>query len=278
MESNLQAKLKGIDAFCGERYWDPAIWNATVVPIMTQCFQHTTLVWFPTAIVFLLAPILTAQIFYRRPNPIPWTKRIQMKIAFACILIADSLSLFTIAIYETLFQGFPYAVDFVYPLTLCLAMVVLTALIVSCRNYGIVTSGGLFISWLVFTISAVPEFMYWIQQIVSPTQDWNWLDYPRCIAFFIWITCCLIETYLHCYADLSPEGYKYLSSARNPSPETTSSFLNRITMWWFNALCILGVKKPLEVNDLYALNEGDTSNSLVPRWFELWEKQSKSEF
>lgn len=99
------------------------MWNASTVPILSQCYQHTTLVWFPTAIVFLLAPILTAQIFYRRPNPIPWTRRIQLKIGLACILIADSLSLFTVAIYETLFQGFPYAVDFVYPLTLCLAMV-----------------------------------------------------------------------------------------------------------------------------------------------------------
>ncbi|EGT59327.1 CBN-MRP-4 protein [Caenorhabditis brenneri] len=275
MEPNLQAKLKGIDAFCGERYWDPDIWNASVVPILTQCYQHTTLVWFPTAIVFLLAPILAAQIFYRRPNPIPWTRRIQMKVGFACILIADSLSLFTVAIYETLFQGFPYAVDFVYPLTLCLAMVVLTALIVSCRNYGIVTSGGLFISWLVFTLSAVPELLYWINQIASPAQPWNWLDYPRCVAFLVWFAGCFLETYLHCYADMSPEGYKYLSTARNPSPETTSSFLNRMTMWWFNSLCSLGVKKPLEVSDLYSLNEADTSNLLVPKWYNSWDKQNK---
>ncbi|KAF1747020.1 hypothetical protein GCK72_023478 [Caenorhabditis remanei] len=272
---NLQAKLKGIDAFCGERYWDPEIWNATTVPILTQCYQHTTLVWFPTAIVFLLAPILTAQIFYRRPTPIPWTRRIQFKVGLSCILIADSLSLFTVAIYETLFQGFPYAVDFVYPLTLCLAMIVLTALIVSCRNYGIVTSGGLFISWLVFTLSAIPELLYWIQQMVAPAQPWNWLDYPRCIAFLVWFICCALETYLHCYADHSPEGYKYLNTARNPSPEMTSSFLNRITMWWFNSLCSLGVRKPLEVSDLYSLNEADTSNLLVPKWYNLWDKQNK---
>ncbi|CAP23114.2 Protein CBR-MRP-4 [Caenorhabditis briggsae] len=275
MEPNLKAKLKGIDAFCGERYWDPEIWNATTVPILTQCYQHTTLVWFPTAIVFLLAPILTAQIFYRRPNPIPWTRRIQLKVGLACVLIADSLSLFTVAIYETLFQGFPYAVDFVYPLTLCLAMIVLTALIVSCRNYGIVTSGGLFISWLVFTLSAVPELMYWMQQMFYPNKPWDWLDYPRCISFIVWFFCCSLETYLHCYADYSPEGYKYLNTTRNPSPEMTSSFLNRITMWWFNPLCSLGVRKPLEVSDLYSLNEADTSNLLVPKWYNLWEKQSK---
>ncbi|CAB3400543.1 unnamed protein product [Caenorhabditis bovis] len=274
MEANLLHKLSGIDAFCGEPYWDPCIWNATSVPILTQCYMHTTLIWLPTAIVFILAPILTAQIFYRQPNPIPWSKRIKAKIGISCILIADSISVFVIAIYETLFQGFPYAVDFVYPLTLLLAMIVLCAFIVSCRNYGIVTSGGLFISWLVFTICGVPELMYWIDRIFNGFQSWSWLDIPRCAAYFIWWPCCLAETILHCYADFAPE-YKPINQGRNPSPELQSSFINRLTMWWFNSLCALGVKKPLELNDLYSLNEGDVSASLVPHWFRTWDSVCK---
>ncbi|CAI5454874.1 unnamed protein product [Caenorhabditis angaria] len=275
MEPNLSAKPEGLDAFCGEKYWDPAIWNVSGIPILSQCYQHTTLVWIPTAVVFLLAPILSAQIFYKRPNPIPWSTRMKLKIGVSSILIADSISLFVIAIYETIFDGFPYAVDYVYPLTLTLAMIVLCAFIVFCRNYGIVTSGGLFISWLVFVVCGVPEFMYWIDKIVAPKEAWDWLDYPRCIAYMVWWFSLVLQLYLHCYADQSVDGYKYLNNSRNPSPETVSSFLNRITMWWFNSLCALGVKKPLEVNDLYSLNEGDISASLVPKWFEQWDKVNK---
>lgn len=275
MEHEIHKIFEGIDAFCGEQYWNPAIWDTASVPILSRCYQHTTLVWLPTVILFFLAPFLTAQIFYCHLNPIPWTTRIQLKVGISCILIADSLSMLVVPIYQTLFHRVPYLVDFFYPLTLCLAMIVLTSLIVSFRNYGVVTSGGLFISWLVFTISAVPELLYWVDRMATSTQRWDWFDYPRCVSFLIWFFCCSIETYLHCYADISPSCYKELNAPRHPSPETTSSFLNRITMWWFGALCRLGAKKPLEISDLYSLNDDDTSGLLVPKWISLWNKQSK---
>uniref|UniRef100_A0A914E7D4 Multidrug resistance-associated protein 1 n=1 Tax=Acrobeloides nanus TaxID=290746 RepID=A0A914E7D4_9BILA len=47
-------------------------------------------------------------------------------------------------------------------------------------------------------------------------------------------------------------------------------------MWWFNAVCLLGKKKPLEVNDLYSLNPDDLSSTLVPRWNQLWGKAMKA--
>ncbi|KAF1761582.1 hypothetical protein GCK72_009838 [Caenorhabditis remanei] len=275
MEHEIREFLEGIDAFCGEQYWDPTVFDASNVPILSRCYQHTTLVWFPTIILFLLSPFLTAQIFYRRLNPIPWTNRLQMKVGISTILIADSLSMLAVPIYQTIFHKPPYLVDFFYPITLCLAMTVLTTFIVSFRNYGIRTSGGIFIGWLVFTLSAVPELLYWIQKTSNSTEEWEWFDYPRCVAFSIWFVCCCIETYLHCYADVFTNGYKELNAPRNPSPETTSSFLNRITMWWFGALCRLGVKKPLEISDLYSLNDDDTSGSLVPKWLYLWNRQSR---
>ncbi|EGT42811.1 hypothetical protein CAEBREN_19528 [Caenorhabditis brenneri] len=267
--------LEGIDAFCGERYWDPGIWEVSTIPILSKCYQHTTHVWFPTIILFILAPILVAQTFYTRPNPIPWTRRLQLKIGLSSILVADSLTLFLIVIYEMIFVGTPPPVDFVYPMVQCVAMITLTTLIVSCRNYGIVKSGCLFISWIMFTLSAIPKVLYWIHNIFSSEEFWEWQDYPKCVAVFIWFECCLLETWLHCYADVAPVGYKILNAPRKPSPEMTSSYLNRITMWWFTSLCRLGVQKPLEISDLYSLNDGDTSNVLVPKWNKLWTKRQK---
>lgn len=52
--------------------------------------------------------------------------------------------------------------------------------------------------------------------------------------------------------------------------------MNRLTIWWFNTICLLGKRKPLEVNDLYSLNADDLSSTLVPRWNRLWEKAIKS--
>uniref|UniRef100_A0A1I7U262 ABC transmembrane type-1 domain-containing protein n=1 Tax=Caenorhabditis tropicalis TaxID=1561998 RepID=A0A1I7U262_9PELO len=267
--------LTGIDAFCGEQYWDAAIWDSSTVPVLSKCYQHTTLVWIPTLVTFALAPVLVFQSFSRCVNPIPWTPALRMKIGLCCILIIDTLSLLVLALYETIFHGIPAPVDFIYPPVLCLAMLVLLAQIVSCRNYGVVTSPTLFISWLVFTISGFPEFYYWINRIVTSEDTWNLLDYPHCMAVFIWFLSCSLQTFLHCHADPSPNRFKILHSARKPSPETTSSCLNRITMWWFNSLCRLGVQKPLEISDLYSLNDDDASGVLVPKWYRLWDSQSK---
>ncbi|VDK30323.1 unnamed protein product [Anisakis simplex] len=56
-----------------------------------------------------------------------------------------------------------------------------------------------------------------------------------------------------------------------------SSFLNRLTLWWFNAIPVLGSRKALEVNDLYQLNEGSTSAYLVPKWESFWQPAMRSQ-
>lgn len=277
MDSSNHPPMEGIDAFCGGPYWDPSIWTTSSMPILPQCYQHTTLVWFPTTIVFLLSPILIAQTIDRHPNPLPWTPWLQLKVAISCALVVDSLGIFSLALTQSVFSTVPYPVDFVYPLVLCIAMIFLTASIVSCRNYGFVTSGCLFISWLIFTICSIPEFTFWIHRIISPSKHWDWLDYPRCSGALIWFIGCATQTFLHCFADSSTgrnPGYKVLSTAQKASPEMKSSCLNRITMQWFTTLCRLGVEKPLEIGDLYSLNQGDTSNVLVPRWNDLWERKT----
>jgi hypothetical protein len=43
-------------------------------------------------------------------------------------------------------------------------------------------------------------------------------------------------------------------------------------MWWFNKICAIGIRKPLEVSDLYALNPEDTSEVLVPKWTRIWDQ------
>ncbi|KAK6055583.1 hypothetical protein COOONC_06912 [Cooperia oncophora] len=112
----------------------------------------------------------------------------------------------------------------------------------SCIRHGKVTSGGLFISWLLFTICGLPEMLYW-----SRLREIHLMDGYRKIAHMIWWPLCLVQLLLHCSADPCACASKVTSSPGNPSPELLSSFISRITMWWFNDMCKKGVKKPLEV-------------------------------
>nr|CTP81282.1 BMA-MRP-7 [Brugia malayi] len=56
----------------------------------------------------------------------------------------------------------------------------------------------------------------------------------------------------------------------NLSPELYSSFLNRLSLWWFTTIQLLGARKTLVTNDLYQLNEGSTAEYLSTKWEELW--------
>ncbi|CAI4229334.1 unnamed protein product [Auanema sp. JU1783] len=266
--------LKGLDAFCGEKFWDDNIWNSTHIPTLTQCFHHTVLVWIPCLFTFFCAPVLTGQIFYRNENPLPWTRLLLSKVTLAITLVILSFLLFAMAFYQAVASDFPDAVEFVYPLMLCLAMIILSIFGYSCRVYGKVTSGGLFLSWVLFAFCGVPELYYWLHRLGS-SQKMGFYDHARCFAYLVWWPITAIEAVMYAFSDSPASNYKSLNEDGITSPEMTSSFLNRLTMRWFNDICSKGLKRPLEVQDLYALNDDDSSTVLVPKWFKLWDKALK---
>ncbi|XGW34342.1 hypothetical protein V3C99_018310, partial [Haemonchus contortus] len=139
----------------------------------------------------------------------------------------------------------------------------------SCFRHGKITSGGLFISWLLFALCGLPEMVYWLRRDPHERKEYA-LDGYRQIAHLIWWPLCLIQLVLHCSADQPSSAYTIANNCANSSPEVSSSFVSRLTMWWFNDMCKKGVKKPLEIRDLYPLNDGDRSSTLVPKWAKIW--------
>jgi hypothetical protein len=57
---------------------------------------------------------------------------------------------------------------------------------------------------------------------------------------------------------------------KNPCPELQRSFPNQLTFWWFTQLAIAGHKRPLDANDLWSLNQRDSSRRLVDIWKSNW--------
>ncbi|CAJ0583799.1 unnamed protein product, partial [Mesorhabditis spiculigera] len=217
------------------------------------------------------APIISAQVYMEKAQPLPWTKLIFAKLLLTLVCLFDALFLVMLCFYDSVFGELPRPVDFVYPLMLLTAMCIMTVFIWACRTYGYVTSGGLFLTWVLFAICGVPELYYWIQAGKHPEKH-ALGALSRQIAFFIWYFCVVVQTVLFSFADTPHDEYIKIGDQEieNPSPEMTSSFLNRQIMWWFNTLCVKGMKKPLEVPDLYGLNPDDQSAVLVPKWNKLW--------
>lgn len=232
-----------LDAFCGEQFWDSAVWKKNF-PSITKCFQHTVLVWIPCVFLFCISPILIVQISYGRSLPLPWTRRIIAKLTCSAILITISSYLFLLPFAQSMFIGIPHAVDFVYPFMLLVAMILHLAFIFGCRQYGMVTSGGLFLSWLLFVVCGLPEMLYWIHHTFR-AKERHTIEVYRRGAQLIWWPVCLVQLLLHCFADSPPSSYKTINNRGTPSPEVLSSFINRVTMWWFTDVCKKECRSPL---------------------------------
>ncbi|XP_072470801.1 multidrug resistance-associated protein 1-like isoform X3 [Notamacropus eugenii] len=56
------------------------------------------------------------------------------------------------------------------------------------------------------------------------------------------------------------------------SPEKHVSFISKMTYSWFNSVIILGYKKPLEREDLFELNDSDSSYNVCPIFEKQWRK------
>ncbi|XP_035948566.2 multidrug resistance-associated protein 1-like isoform X2 [Halichoerus grypus] len=66
-----------------------------------------------------------------------------------------------------------------------------------------------------------------------------------------------------------PEG----PEAQKCNPEKSASFFSRMTYSWFSRIIVLGYKKPLEREDLFELNESDSSYIVCPIFEKQWRKE-----
>uniref|UniRef100_A0A8C5PFP9 Multidrug resistance-associated protein 1-like n=1 Tax=Leptobrachium leishanense TaxID=445787 RepID=A0A8C5PFP9_9ANUR len=68
--------------------------------------------------------------------------------------------------------------------------------------------------------------------------------------------------------------YERLSaSGKKDNPEKNASFFSRITYAWYSSVISLGYKKPLEREDLFELNEGDSAYRIYPAFETNWRKE-----
>uniref|UniRef100_A0A2K5SCK0 ABC transmembrane type-1 domain-containing protein n=1 Tax=Cebus imitator TaxID=2715852 RepID=A0A2K5SCK0_CEBIM len=57
------------------------------------------------------------------------------------------------------------------------------------------------------------------------------------------------------------------------SPEKSASFFSKVTYSWFSRVIALGYKRPLEREDLFELNESDSSYTVCPIFEKQWRKE-----
>ncbi|XP_004373344.1 multidrug resistance-associated protein 1 [Trichechus manatus latirostris] len=157
----------------------------------------------------------------------------------------------------------------VSPTLLGITMLLATFLIQLERRKGVQSSGIMLTFWLVALLCAAAILR---SRIMAALKEDAQVDVFRDVTFYIYFSLVLVQLVLSCFSDRSPLFSETVNDP-NPCPESSASFLSRITFWWITGMMIRGYRQPLEGTDLWSLNKEDTSEQVVPVLVKNWKKE-----
>ncbi|KAK0425344.1 hypothetical protein QR680_009152 [Steinernema hermaphroditum] len=227
------------------------------------CVQHSYLVAVPTATLFLLAPLLIHHLRRSKNGVLSANSPNSFRIVLCTVQCVVVASLFVFGLFEHLSGREQSRLELLYPLPLGTALLLALGLLVACHRSGVLTSGVLFVFWLLLAVCGVPEFRK-VLEVVG--QDI--LSHPRLFLFGVHYIICCVQLSLSCFADKLHDR----AHSEKESPELHSSFLNQITFQWFDQLTWKGFRRPLSTDDLWNLSESDRSASTVAAFDVHWKE------
>ncbi|VDO99793.1 unnamed protein product [Soboliphyme baturini] len=139
---------------------------------------------------------------------------------------------------------------------------------VQCRQRGVITSGVLFVSYVVFAVCGFAEFKKDVESIQQADQA----DREDLVTYIIYYILILVQVVLCTWAD-KPTPYQSICDNNKPSPEKFASFLNCMLFTWFTGIAILGWKRPLLQGDIWSLNEEHVAHNVLKRWKPRWDRK-----
>ncbi|VDN89059.1 unnamed protein product [Brugia pahangi] len=239
------------------------------------CLRVTVLPVLPCIFFWLLLPVFCAQICRIRLNggmrsqPLPWTALLITKTVLMICLLASAFARLVINLHNNERGVNILLTDLLYPAITTITMLGLFCCVLTARKNGMITSGIIHITLILFVLCDFPEYFFEWQEISGFMSMQN-IDKARFLVCHLWYPFVTFQAFLFSFADYRAP---FLTEARkqlNLSPELYSSFLNRLSLWWFTTIQLLGARKTLVTNDLYQLNEGSTAEYLSTKWEELW--------
>ncbi|XP_073333856.1 multidrug resistance-associated protein 1-like [Pagrus major] len=252
--------------------WD---WNLTWYtsrPDLTQCFQHTVLVWFPCVYLWTCSPLYLLYLQFRQHRGvIPLSK-------LCCSKTLLGLSLASFGLLEIFYflvkknqEIQNHLLTLIGPLTRSLTLVLAVVIIQVERMKGSRSSILLFLFWILLVLCSLVPLKVDIEQIID--QGFS-SDGVRFVVFFICFSLQLIQLILSCFSDHRPLSEKN-SYIQNQCPETDASFLSKFFFFWFSSLVVRGHRRPLQAADLWPLRDQDSSIWIMKDLEKFWTQNCK---
>ncbi|NXK19639.1 MRP6 protein, partial [Arenaria interpres] len=244
-------------------------WNHTwytSTPRFTWCFESTVIAWIPCVYLWISFPFYYLYLRHRNNGYIRISHIFKAKMVLGFTLVILCFSNVFFALWE-ISQGIPRApVFFISPAVVGITMILAMFLIHVERMMGIRSSGILLVFWLLSFVAAVVMFSSKVQHALER----GFLeDHFRHVTTYLYASLVLGELVLFCLVDHPPF---FSKAVNNACPEASSSFLSKITYWWFSGLVWKGCQQSLCVDDLWTVRKEDSSEEIVA-WAEReWKK------
>ncbi|XP_063790448.1 multidrug resistance-associated protein 1 isoform X2 [Pseudophryne corroboree] len=262
-----------METFCSsdgsERLWDANLTWYTENPDFTKCFQNTVLVWIPCIYLWLCFPFYILYLQRNDQGYIRMSHLNKAKTAIGFILWLVCWADLFYSFYERSQSIYRAPVFVVSPTVLGITMLLATFLIQYERIKGVQSSGVLLNFWIIALLCAIIIFRSKVLHALKPGAS---IDVFRDVTFYTYFLLVMVELILAAFPDQPPLFSERVNNP-NPCPESSASFLSKITFWWISRLMIQGYKRPLETKDLWSLNKEDTSSEVVPMLSLNWEKE-----
>ncbi|XP_059141154.1 multidrug resistance-associated protein 1-like [Physella acuta] len=260
---HLDNKLNG---FCDDPLWDIDLTWYNTWPEFTQCFQSTVLVWIPCGWLWLTAPFYVWYLASssRIQSGHIFSKLFIFKLGILCALIILTIInlLNVISKKGNTSPDRLLKADVFEQATLLLTLFLAFAYTIAERRKRFVTSGILFIFWLLLLITNIVHFYTYIKLEVYTT------DLFVFSTFYIQFFCYIMEFILHFFAEKTHIHFNNIN--RKPSPENNASFPSRFTFWWMQSIMKQGYKQPLTERVMPDLAPRDKCQTILPRFLNRW--------
>jgi len=262
-----------MDEFCGSPFWQQNLtWDVQTQPDFTPCFQETVLIWIPCLLLFLFAPLEIISIYRSERRYISVTLLNIFKTFLATVLCALSVT----ELVESLTKSEPVPlVDYVTPIIKSLTYVLVFGLSVFYRNRGVHTSSLMLLFWLLMSLVTIINFRSLLRSVIQDRStnvlaDWDVSELKFTVRI-VSTPIVIIQLVLACVADKKAQDPFMVTGEdyRNRSPELDASILSQITFWWLNPLMLLGYKRALTQEDLYAVRHSDKTEIVTQKFDSL---------
>ncbi|XP_063171075.1 multidrug resistance-associated protein 1-like [Candoia aspera] len=250
-------------------FWD---WNLTwhtERPDFTPCFQNTALAWTPCLFLWVSFPLYFAYLRRHGRGYIQMSHLNKAKTTLGLLLWLVCWADLFYSFWERNRNIVRAPVFLVSPTILGITMLLATFLIQHERMKGVQSSGVMLLFWLIAFLCAIVTFRSKTMHASNPDAE---IDVFRYTTFYIYFTLVLIQFILSCFPERPPL-FSEDVQVPNPCPESSASFLSKITFWWISGLMIQGYRQPLEAKDLWSLNKEDTSEEVVPGLADSWAQE-----